>query len=1054
MMMSAIGLSVLMIDDDEDDVLIVRELLRDVADQRFQVVWANTIEEGLTLLSDRRFDAALVDYRLGNVLGTDYLNALADQAPAMPILVLTGQGDHTADQYALDSGAADYLVKQELTGDILNRAIRYAIERQSAYDILSRREIYYRHLFDSHPSPCLVYDRFDQTILAANEAAARLYELDRQALIGQPLNRLFARPTTDYEVFLSMRHALSDKRRATVWTHCTRSGEEREVELLEAGLDYQGQAAQLLVVSDRTPQIRADREARESERALLQLLSDSRDAIVVLDKGRNIHYANRAAESLLGLESSQWGKLDVPLNGEDNFNWTHVKKGFEREFEVLRSHTRWNGQRMVMLTMRDITERKQTHERLRLFERSMESSSNAVVITDARCEDLPIIYVNPAFTRITGYEPEEAIGKNCRFLQRDDNNQASLDVLRKALSKQQECNVVVRNFRKDGTPFWNDLFIAPVTDTEGDVTHFVGIQSDISAQRKMEHTLAYNTSHDVLTDLPNRSLLIDRIDQAATVARRYQRAMAVLYVDLDDFKPINDALGHFLGDRILVETAKRLENQLRSGDTLARISADEFVVLLPDLAKADDVVTIADALLETVGEPFDIGKSERVHLTASIGIALSDGTLDDSLGLIRRADMAMYQAKQAGHNRYRWYEDRMSDDVGKSVRLRSELQAAQEGRQFTLNYQPQFSLLSGQVVGFEALIRWHHPEMGNISPTRFIPVAEQSGQIRAITEWVMEQACHDRKILSNSGFHQPIAINMSPVLFKDAGLGGWLENTVKAAGLSCSDFELEIVESVMVGTSLESLDILNDLRKAGFRLSIDDFGTGFSSLSYLKHLPIQKLKIDQSFIKDIIQNQNDAAIVRAIISIARNLGIKVIAEGVETDEQAAFLRREHCDDFQGFLRSPAIPIEPLLNFLRQPDQAIDYQQIGQDEPTLLIVDDEPYVLKSLIRCLRSQGYRILTADSAEAAFKLLAVSRVHVILSDQRMPGMSGTEFLKQVRKLYPNTIRMIISGYTDLKTVTEAINEGAIYKFLTKPWDDEALRSLVANAFSEITEQ
>lgn len=1053
-MMSVIGLSILMIDDDEDDVLIVRELLSDVRDQRYQVVWAATIDEGLAQLSSRRFDATLVDYRLGNVRGTDHLNAISDRAPAMPIMVLTGQGDYNADQYALDSGAADYLIKQDLTGDALHRAIRYAMERQGAYDILARREHYYRHLFESHPSACLVYDRFDQTILAANEAAGVLYALDRQALIGQPLSQLFARPSTDFELFLTMRHAVPHVRRATAWTHRTHAGEELEVELLETALDYQGQSAQLLVVSDRTPQIRADRDARESERALLQLLSDSRDAIVVLDKGKNIQYANRAAESLLGLESSQWGQLAIPLDGKDHFDWHYAESGCDREFEVLRSNTRWNSQHMTMLTMRDITERKLADERLRLFERSLESSNNGVVIVDARLDDFPIIYVNPAFTRITGYTSDEVMGKNCRFLQRDDNDQASLGVLRDALSRRQECNVVVRNFRKDETPFWNDLFIAPVTDSQGEVTHFIGVQNDISAQRQIEHTLAFNASHDVLTNLPNRSLLIDRIEQAATVARRFERTMAILYIDLDDFKPINDALGHYLGDRILIETGKRLQNLIRPGDTLARISADEFVVLLPDLAQADDVVTIVESLLVSISEPFDIGKSDRIHLTASIGIALSDGTLNDSLGLIRRADMAMYQAKKAGRNLFRWYEDRMGDDVGRSVRLRSEIQSALENQHFTLCYQPQFNLLSGQVVGFEALIRWQHEAMGNISPARFIPVAEQSGQIRAITEWVVEQACRDRKVLNSNGFYQPIALNMSPVLFKDAHLKQWLERKITGAGLSCNEFELEIVESVLMGTSLESLETLNDLRKAGFRLSIDDFGTGFSSLSYLKHLPIQKLKIDQSFIKDIIQNQNDASIVRAIISIARNLGIKVIAEGVETNEQAVFLRREHCDDFQGFLRSPAIPLEALLLFLRQPDRVINYLEAGHDEPTLLIVDDEPYVLKSLNRCLRSQGYRILTANSAEEAFKLLAVTRVHVILSDQRMPVMSGTEFLKQVRKLYPSTIRMVISGYTDLKTVTEAINEGAIYKFLTKPWDDEELQNLMASAFADIAEQ
>lgn len=1052
-MKTTIGLSILVIDDCENNVAIVRRLLGEVSDQNYHVVWARTIDEGLEQLHARHFDATLVDHSLGNVLGVDYLTSIAEQAPVMPIMVLTAQGDRNTDHFSLDSGAIDYLVKQDLTVGGLHHAILYAIERQSTYDIISQREHDYRHLFNSHPSACLVYDRFDQTILAGNEAASKLYDVAHPSLIGQPLRQLFARPSTDFEVFLNMQHTSSEARRATMWTHRTRAGEELEVELLQSTLDYQGKAAQLLVVSDRTPQVQADRDARESERALLQMLSDSRDAILVLDKARNIQYANRSAESLLGLESGQWGQLDIPVDGQDRFDWHHIKSGYDREFEVLRSYTRWGGQRMTMLTLRDNTERNRTNERLRLFERSMESSSNGVVITDARLDDFPIIYVNPAFTRITGYDSDEIIGNNSRFMQRDDNDQASLGVLREALTKQQDCNVVVRNYRKDGTAFWNDLYVAPVADDQGQVTHYIGILNDVSAQRSIEHTLAYNISHDVLTDLPNRSLLIDRIEQAEAIARRYQRTMTVLYLDLDDFKPINDAFGHFFGDRILVETGKRLSEQIRSGDTLARISADEFIVLLPDLAKADDVVPIAESLLASIREPFDIGKPERVYLTASIGIALSDGTLNDSLELIRRADMSMYQAKKEGRNRYHWYEDQLSEDVSKYVRLRAELQTALEQNQFVLCYQPQLNLVSGQVVGFEALIRWQHPMMGTIPPAQFIPMAENSGQIRAITEWVVEQACIDRKVLLNDEVCHPIAINLSPVLFRDSDLNQWLSDKVEKAGLSCSDFELEIVESVMVGTSMESLETLNDLRKAGFRLSIDDFGTGFSSLSYLKHLPIQKLKIDRSFIKDIVQNQKDASIVRAIISVANNLGIDVIAEGVETGEQADFLRRERCHNYQGFLCSPAIPIESLLTFLRQPGHAPNYQEPGRDEPTLLIIDDEPYVLKSLNRCLRNKGYRILTAGSAEEAFRLLAGTKVHIILSDQRMPVMSGTQFLKEVRKLYPDTIRMIISGYIDLSTVTEAINEGAVYKFLTKPWNDEALRDLVANAFTEVAD-
>ena len=703
----------------------------------------------------------------------------------------------------------------------------------------------------------------------------------------------------------------------------------------------------------------------------------------------------------------------------------------------------------LLRALRDVADSAGTHERLRLLERSLASTRNGVLICDARKREMPIIYANPAFERITGYPIDEILGRNCRFLQGSETGQAAVHQLAEALKRKEEFNVVLKNYRKDGTAFWNDLYIAPVPDEQGEVTHFVGILNDISAQRHFEHTLAYNASHDVLTDLPNRGLLEDRIRQGLQFAKRYGRTLAILYIDLDGFKAINDALGHQSGDQVLVEVSGRISRIIRPGDTLARLAADEFVILLPDLAQADDIPQIAEHILTEIAQPYWL-ESTSYHLTASIGIAVSEEADEDPLKLVRQADLAMYQAKQAGRNQYHWYTEDMNRDVSRKLRLRSDLQAALDRGDFELHFQPQLSLNSQQVIAVEALIRWRHAELGMVSPGDFIPLAESTGQIVALSDWVLLAACAARHQLLAAGFDLPIALNLSPVLFKNPNLAQHMKSVIEAEGFSCTHFELEILESVMFGHYNSALSILTALRDAGFQLSLDDFGTGFSSLSYLKRLPIHKVKIDRSFVQDVISDENDATIVRAIISMSHHLNLKVTAEGVETESQSAFLKREGCDEVQGFLHSPAIPVDRLIPYLEQKrlESMVENEENAGNGQCLLILDDDPLILKSLSRALRGEPYQILLANSADDAFRMLAQIEVQVILSDQRMPEMNGTEFFKRVKSLYPQTVRIVLSGYTDLKTVTDAINQGSIYKYLTKPWDDDELREIITGAF------
>ena len=567
---------------------------------------------------------------------------------------------------------------------------------------------------------------------------------------------------------------------------------------------------------------------------------------------------------------------------------------------------------------RDISDRKASEHQLKLLERSVESSTNGVIIVDAQSSDLPMVYVNAAFERITGYARSEARGRNCRFLQGEDTDPATVKLLREGVTEQREVHVVIRNYRRDGSIFWNDLYISPVRDETGDVTHYLGVQNDVSEQREYQAQLTYNANHDALTGLPNRVMLGQRLEQGCVLARRYQRFIAVLFIDLDDFKPINDTLGHEVGDFILIEVAKRLEDELRPWDTVSRFGSDEFVVLLPDLAYENDVIQVVERVLQRLSPPYWYRGSE-LRITASIGIAINDGNMKNPRQLIQQADLAMYKAKRRGRNTYHWYTEDLNRKVSERVSLRSALQQAIEQQQFTLYYQPQIHAPSGRVVGVEALIRWQHPERGNIPPSDFISLAEDTGQIIPISDWVLATACRDAQQLNAMGVGPiTMAVNISPMQFQRPGFLASIEQVLAQSSLAPVLLELEITEGVLMDSAEQAIQALEDLSALGVHIALDDFGTGFSSLSYLKRLPINKIKIDRSFVRDVITDHNDAAIIDGIVAMAGKMGLGVLVEGGETLEQFTYLEKCHCHYFQGYYFARPMPLDALRAFLASP----------------------------------------------------------------------------------------------------------------------------------------
>jgi diguanylate cyclase (GGDEF)-like protein/PAS domain S-box-containing protein len=554
----------------------------------------------------------------------------------------------------------------------------------------------------------------------------------------------------------------------------------------------------------------------------------------------------------------------------------------------------------------DIALRMSTEKSLRLRERVIEVSANAVIICSASAPDYAIEYVNPAFEHITGYSAAEVVGHSLGSLQGNSQDQQNIEEIRAALREKREGHALLRNYRKDGSGYWNDLFIAPVQDENGVISHFVVAQYDITAVMRYEAELEFQAKHDTLTGLANRNLLRERLTQAIAGAERNGTPIWVVFVDLDRFKFVNDTLGHEAGDVLLKVLAGRLQSAARETDTVARLGGDEFVLVLPEHTEDGTGLAVLQRIMDAVAQPLLIHEHE-FFLTCSIGVATypTDGSTAESL--TKHADIAMYRAKEMGRNTFQFYAATMNERTLDRLTIEADLRQALDRGEFAVHYQPQVNLSNGRIVGMEALIRWNHPVHGMIPPLRFIGLAEEMGLIIPIGAWVIRTACIQTKAWQQAGLGDlRVAVNLSPRQFTQKALVQSIADVLQETGLEPRFLELELTENMIMNDVDNAIAILRNLKGLGIHISIDDFGTGYSSLSYLRRFPIDVLKIDQSFVNDLTVNADDAAIVASIISLAHSLRLQVIAEGVETAEQLAFLRAHGCDQVQGYYFSRPI----------------------------------------------------------------------------------------------------------------------------------------------------
>ena len=683
--------------------------------------------------------------------------------------------------------------------------------------------------------------------------------------------------------------------------------------------------------------------ARRSEERVRTLVEHAPEAIMVLDVESNRFVdVNLNAELLFGCpRETLMGKTFAALSPElldDGASVVEMMAQcieravagevlvFEWQFNNAAGNSVMCEVRLVRLpsdhevllraSVTDISERKANESRMHKLSTALQQTADAVVITNS---DGIVEYANAAYEVLTGYSNAEVIGYKPDFLGSGDNDSHFYEELWKTIRSGNVFNDILINRRKDGVLFYEEKTITPLKNSNGEITHFISTGRDITDRIETQERLRYMAHHDALTQLPNRSMMMDRLEQAIVRAKRDDTRVSILFIDLDHFKMINDTLGHDVGDGAIKEVARQLLACLRASDTVVRFGGDEFVVLLEEIRTQQEVTHLVRKVQAALSAPIHM-QGQELFMSASIGVTLCPDDGDDVNTLLKHADIAMYRAKERGRNRYEFYSSEMGERAFERLTFETKVRNAVKHEAFDLCYQPQIDIASGRVVGVEALLRWFpdsmEGEIGEIPPDQFVPILEETGLILNVGEWVLNTACDQLKRMQQfTASPLRMSVNLSSRQFRDAELDRKIERIVNDWSLDPTMIELEITETLLMDQHQLVYEMLNRINEMGMRLSLDDFGTGYSSLSYLKRFPIDTLKIDRSFVRDICSDVDDKAIVTAIIAMARSLKLNIIAEGVETEAQLAFLKGQNCDAAQGFYFSEGLRPNKLEGFL-------------------------------------------------------------------------------------------------------------------------------------------
>lgn len=938
----------------------------------------------------------------------------------------------------------------------------------------------FRNIFDAVSDAVILYDANTDRMMDANPRASEMSGYSHEELLMLHAGELSSGEPhyTKEDARLQIQRSLSEDVASFEWHAKDKTGRLFWVEISTRRTLIAGQDMLLITLRDIDDRKQAEERAKKAADILQLALEGAAEAVWEVDVETGEAYVSEEYYHLLDQPPdpppTSMQKWVARLHPDDR---EQVPATFRRmvEADVERYQIEFrlchrDGHYLWMLgraktvernalgkpkrlvgTFIDITERKTTELRLRLDAEVFRHSGEGIIITDANTN---ILTVNPAFVAISGYSEAEVLGKTPRLLKSDRHDAGFYQALWESLVEDGIWQGEIWNRRKNGEVYPEWLHITSVRNTDGQATNYIGVFSDLSQSKHMQERITQLSRYDPVTGLPNLFFFDDLLSLAISEAEQQRHGIAIMRLDIENFHDIDDTYGFEAGDQALKIVAERLVKIVDNEGFVTRLAKDNFSIAFPYIKDVMQATLLADSLQKAVSEPILVDRHE-IHPGVKLGISFYPSDGRTSKDLVQRAGIALNHAKADKRSNLRFFEQRMNDLLLSKIVLTNDIRHAIEHEEFELYYQPQLDLATGQVTGLEALVRWNHPVHGFLPPSEFVLLAEESGLIVPLGDWILKRAMLQMKEWRNAGMTDlsiAVAVNASAIQMESGDLVDLLQNLLSEIGLPASSIELELTESLLMNNVGETQKLLQRLKAMGIRLSIDDFGTGYSSLSYLKQFSVDKLKIDKSFIDNVTTDPNDAVIVQATIAMARSMGLKVIAEGVETEAQAGYLRTLHCDQIQGYYFSRPLPANEIMPLLLK-NAGKSLKPIAQHQRNLLLVDDEPNVLSSLKRILRREGYQITIAGSGEEALQSLAEHPVGVIVSDQRMPEMSGIEFMSRVKVMYPGTVRIILSGYTDVGTITEAVNKGEVYKFLTKPWDDDELRDTIKEAFQRYEE-
>ena len=940
---------ILIVDDVTSNILALRKLLRKT---NCEVIEATSGNAALAKCLENDFALILLDVEMPEMSGYEVVQYLKGEISTrhIPIIFVTASYedmDHQKRGYEV--GAVDYIMKPiddfillskvSIFLDLYNS--RQQLDREFARSEAMRvaasvSEARFRQALTDAPIPVMLHAEGGEVMLISRvwselsgyeqkdirtvrDWIAKAYDKERRESANEYFRQLYERTewSADYEC-----DVLSRSGDTLIW--------DFRSEPLAPLSD--GRRLIISMAVDVTQRKRAEKALTSESNKNAMLLRSASDGIYIRDIKGNLIQVNDTFCRLVGYSNDALSEMNlVQLDPEHTAeeiesrfsSISEVGELFETQLyhsdghpidvEINAARIEINGIPMIYASVRDITERREKEEAQRLAVTVFNTVGDGVTVTDAFNN---IVSINPAFTEITGYSAEEVMGKNPRILA---SGKHSIEFYREfwiTLATTGFWHGEIWNRRKDGEVYLEWLSVRCVHDRKGVIKHYVGVFSDITKKKQSEELIWRQANYDTLTQLPNRRMFRDRLDQEVRKANRTNQQMALMFIDLDHFKEVNDTMGHEKGDLLLIEAARRISDCVRSVDTVARLGGDEFTVLLTDLDNTDSIERVAQEIVLRLAEPFSLG-DENAYVSGSVGIAIYPNDASNIEDLFKCADQAMYVAKEAGRNHHEFYSHDLQETAQKRARLLNDLRAALANGEFRLYYQPIVNLLTGQIEKAEALIRWQHPTLGLLNPDEFIPLAEESGLINSIGDWVFREAAS--QILRWSALlhrQMKISVNVSPVQFKhSSALTSTWGSHLRDIGLTGRCINAEITEGLLLDASQTILDRLLEFRDVGIQVSLDDFGTGYSALAYLKKFDIDFLKIDQSFIRNLAPDSDDMALCEAIIVMAHKLGLKVIAEGVETDQQCTLLANSNCDYAQGYLFSHPVPADEFEAFV-------------------------------------------------------------------------------------------------------------------------------------------